>query len=63
MDHPKFREMIEVAAASTDGVSIPSRKVCRAEIMRMFSAQMTHLRNKLKVSTHSNNPMAIIYKL
>ncbi len=47
VEHPKFRQMIEIAAASTKGASIPSRKAARAEIMRMFNTEMDGLRKKL----------------
>ncbi|KAK7678948.1 hypothetical protein QCA50_017823 [Cerrena zonata] len=40
--------MIQVAAAATNGVSIPSRKVCRADAMNMFKKRMCDLREKLK---------------
>lgn len=47
MEHPTFKEMIELAAASTEGITVPSRKVCRQEIMNMFKNQMQDLRKKL----------------
>ncbi|KAI0739796.1 hypothetical protein C8Q80DRAFT_1111210 [Daedaleopsis nitida] len=49
VEHPKFKEMIKIAAAATQGVEIPSRKVARAEIMRLFNDQMKGLRDKLTV--------------
>ena len=39
--------MINLAAAAKDGVAIPSRKVCRNEIMSMFKSHMRDLRAKL----------------
>ncbi|KAG2032844.1 hypothetical protein BDR03DRAFT_840681, partial [Suillus americanus] len=46
-EHPKFKEMIDVAARATNGVKIPGRKATRAEIMRMFKSHLTNLKEKL----------------
>ncbi|KAG1877868.1 hypothetical protein DFJ58DRAFT_644237, partial [Suillus subalutaceus] len=46
-EHPKFKEMIDVAARATNGVKIPGRKATRAEIMRMFKNHLTKLKEKL----------------
>ena len=39
--------MIQVTAASKDSVTIPSRKICRTEIMNIFKTHMQDLRKKL----------------
>ncbi|KAG1804864.1 uncharacterized protein HD556DRAFT_1189375, partial [Suillus plorans] len=49
LEHPKFKEMIDVAARATNGVKIPGRKATRAQIVRMFKAHLTGLRNRLNV--------------
>ncbi|KAH7902998.1 hypothetical protein BJ138DRAFT_1021270 [Hygrophoropsis aurantiaca] len=49
LDHPKFKEMIDVASRATNGVKIPNRKATRDEIMNMFKKQMTRLKDKLNV--------------
>ncbi|KAI0702200.1 hypothetical protein C8Q76DRAFT_633194 [Earliella scabrosa] len=49
VEHPKFKQMIHVAAAATNGVTIPSRKAARAGIMRMFNSELEGLRKKLTV--------------
>jgi hypothetical protein len=41
--------MIGIAARATNGVTIPNRKATRAEVMDMFKAQMTHLKNRFNV--------------
>ncbi|KAJ6618035.1 hypothetical protein B0H10DRAFT_1796135, partial [Mycena sp. CBHHK59/15] len=43
LDHPKFREMIDVAARAQDGVRIPGRKTTRVEILNLFQQQMEAL--------------------
>lgn len=41
--------MINVAARATHGVKLPNRKATRAEIIDMFKAQLTHLKERLNV--------------
>ncbi|KAG1827928.1 hypothetical protein EV424DRAFT_1319047 [Suillus variegatus] len=50
LEHPKFKEMIDIAARATNGVKIPGRKATRAEIIRTFKTHLTGLRSKLNVS-------------
>ncbi|KAG1868057.1 hypothetical protein C8R48DRAFT_544498, partial [Suillus tomentosus] len=50
LEHPKFKEMIDVAARATNGIKIPGRKATRAQIVRTFKAHLTGLRNRLNVS-------------
>ncbi|KAJ3531266.1 hypothetical protein NM688_g7598 [Phlebia brevispora] len=54
LEHPKYVDMIQTAARATNGVTIPSRKTCRQEIMNMFHEQLAALKkdlsNKSKVS-------------
>ncbi|KAJ7257844.1 hypothetical protein C8J57DRAFT_1074314 [Mycena rebaudengoi] len=50
MNHPKFKEMIDIAARSHNGVKIPGRKTTREEILRLFQRQMENLRVRLHVS-------------
>ncbi|KAG1888027.1 uncharacterized protein F5891DRAFT_966302 [Suillus fuscotomentosus] len=49
LEHPKFKEMIDVAARATNGVKIPGRKATRAQIMRMFKNHLTKLKATLNV--------------
>ncbi|KAI0037709.1 hypothetical protein FA95DRAFT_1506641, partial [Auriscalpium vulgare] len=51
LEHPSFKNMIDIASRATNGVVIPGRKATRAEIINMFKAQMTALRNRLNVRT------------
>ncbi|KAG1852294.1 hypothetical protein DFJ58DRAFT_613497, partial [Suillus subalutaceus] len=46
-EHPKFKEMIDVAARATSGIKIPGRNATRAKIMRMFKNHLTKLKEKL----------------
>ena len=44
LEHPKFKELIDVASRAKSGVSIPGRKVTWAEIMHMFKKHLTTLK-------------------
>ncbi|KAG1764932.1 hypothetical protein EDD22DRAFT_775576, partial [Suillus occidentalis] len=50
LEHPKFKEMVDIASCATNGVKIPGRKATCAEIMRMFKNHLMRLRNTLNVS-------------
>jgi hypothetical protein len=50
LEHPKFKEMIDVASRATKGVKIPGRKATRAEIIHTFKDHLTKLKAKLNVS-------------
>lgn len=45
VEHPTFVNMIQVASRATNGVTIPSRKVARNEIIRMFHEQISALKD------------------
>ncbi|KAK7017665.1 ribonuclease H-like domain-containing protein [Favolaschia claudopus] len=47
LDHPKFQDMINIAARATDGVVIPSGKLVREEIIRLFHQQLENLRIRI----------------
>ncbi|RPD52271.1 hypothetical protein L226DRAFT_447447, partial [Lentinus tigrinus ALCF2SS1-7] len=49
LEHPAFKNMIDIAARATDGVKIPGRKTTRDEIIRMFKCNLAKLRDRLKV--------------
>ncbi|KAI0275580.1 hypothetical protein BGY98DRAFT_920392, partial [Russula aff. rugulosa BPL654] len=49
LEHPKFKEMIDLAARATSGVKIPNRKGTRAEIMQVFKNHLTSLKVRLNV--------------
>ena len=48
-EHPAYKKMINVASRTRDGVTIPSRKVARQEIIGMFNKYMLNLRAELNV--------------
>ncbi|KAF9047921.1 hypothetical protein BJ165DRAFT_1583312 [Panaeolus papilionaceus] len=50
LDHPRFKERIDVAARSTHGVVIPSQKKTREYIIELFKKNLASLRDRLKVS-------------
>ncbi|KAG1825069.1 hypothetical protein EV424DRAFT_1537953 [Suillus variegatus] len=50
LEHPKFKDMIDVAARATNGIKIPGRKATCAEIMCIFKNRLT----KLKVTLNSD---------
>jgi hypothetical protein len=49
LEHRTFKKMIDIAARATNGVTVPSRKVTRQEIIDMFKTQMTNLKERLNV--------------
>ncbi|KAF8179097.1 hypothetical protein K438DRAFT_1604216, partial [Mycena galopus ATCC 62051] len=50
LEHPKFRDMIDIASRAKDGVLIPGRKSTREEIIDLFKRRMDQLKTKLNVS-------------
>src|SRR6266481_3344751 len=48
-EHPKFRDMIDVAAHATNGVKIPRRKATCVEIMHIFKNHLAKLKQTLNV--------------
>ena len=49
LEHPRFKEMIDIASRATNGVKIPSRKATRAEIKNMFKDYLMRLKSRLNV--------------
>ena len=49
LEHPKFRDMIDLTARATCGVKIPGRKSTRTEIGHMFKNHLTKLKSQLNV--------------
>ncbi|KAI0249256.1 hypothetical protein BJV78DRAFT_1129912, partial [Lactifluus subvellereus] len=49
-EHPKFKEMIDIASRATNGVKIPGREATHAEIKGMFKKHLTSLKSRLNVS-------------
>jgi hypothetical protein len=47
MDHPKFKEMIQVSSRATNGVVVPDRDNNRKYIINLFKKNMIELRNRL----------------
>ncbi|KAG2107551.1 hypothetical protein BD769DRAFT_1366190, partial [Suillus cothurnatus] len=58
LEHLKFKEMIDVASHTTQGVKIPGHKATRTEIMCMFKNHLTQLKAKLNV--HIIRPFNIL---
>lgn len=49
LEHPKFKELIDVASRAKNGINIPGRKTTRAEIMRVFKNHLTTLKAQLNI--------------
>ncbi|KAI0686300.1 hypothetical protein C8T65DRAFT_525276, partial [Cerioporus squamosus] len=49
LEHPAFKNMIDIAARATEGVKIPNCKTTRREIINMFKCNLTKLRDRLQV--------------
>ncbi|KAL1939214.1 hypothetical protein VTO73DRAFT_10255 [Trametes versicolor] len=47
LEHPAFRNMIDIAARATDGVRVPNRKQTRRAIIETFKRNLTKLRERL----------------
>jgi hypothetical protein len=45
-EHPKFREMVNIAARATNGVKIPNRKATRRAVINLFKKNLYHLRTR-----------------
>ncbi|KAJ7781962.1 hypothetical protein DFH07DRAFT_728535, partial [Mycena maculata] len=58
LTHPKFKEMIDIAARAPNGVKIPGRKATREEIIDLFKRQMDNLRVRINVSVSFVPPSA-----
>ena len=50
LEHPKFKELIDVASRARNGVKIPGRKGTQAEIIHMFKNHLMTLKAQLNVS-------------
>lgn len=49
LEHAKFKELIDIASRTTNGVKIPGQKATQAEIMCMFQNHLTTLKAQLNV--------------
>ncbi|KAI0246225.1 hypothetical protein BJV78DRAFT_1135724, partial [Lactifluus subvellereus] len=50
LEHPKFKEVIDIASRAKNGVKIPGRKSTWGEIIRLFKDHITRLKAQLNVS-------------
>ena len=51
LEHPKFKELINVASCATNGIKIPGQKATQGEIKCMFKDHLVRLKAQLNVST------------
>jgi hypothetical protein len=51
LEHPSFKEMIDIATQATNGVNIPNRKAVREEILHTFKTRLESLKQHLNVSS------------
>ncbi len=49
LEHPKFKELIDIASCVTNGVNIPHQKRTHAKIMRMLKDHLMNLKAQLNV--------------
>ncbi|KAJ6569903.1 hypothetical protein B0H10DRAFT_2354970, partial [Mycena sp. CBHHK59/15] len=47
--HPKFKEMIDIAARATQGINLPNHDQTHEAIIKLFHDQMTKLKIRLHV--------------
>ncbi|KAJ6593318.1 hypothetical protein B0H19DRAFT_17359 [Mycena capillaripes] len=57
LTHPKFKEMIDIAARATEGVNLPNSAQTRDAIIKLFHDQM----NKLNIRLHSDTVTGMIH--
>ena len=50
LEHPKFKELIDVASRATNGVKLPDQRRTRDEIKRLFKEHMIKLKAELNVN-------------
>ncbi|KAG1823906.1 uncharacterized protein BJ212DRAFT_1261854, partial [Suillus subaureus] len=50
VDHPSFKNMINIAAHATNGMVLPNRNTTHHNIMDLFKTQMMKLKDRLNVS-------------
>ncbi|KAF8882548.1 hypothetical protein BD779DRAFT_1444683, partial [Infundibulicybe gibba] len=55
-EHPKFKNMIDVAASATNSVTLPNRKQAREVIVELFKDQMRRLKDRLNVRGFDFSP-------
>lgn len=48
-EHPKFKEMVDIASRAKTSVKIPGRKATRQEIIDMFHNHLRSLKERLNV--------------
>ncbi|KAF6748785.1 hypothetical protein DFP72DRAFT_819814 [Ephemerocybe angulata] len=53
LSHPKFHELIEVAARATNGVKIPEKRAVRDGIIQRFRKNVADLRKRFNVFIHT----------
>jgi hypothetical protein len=56
LEHPKFKELINVASSARNGVKIPGRKATRNQIMHMLKDHLTRLKSQFKVCVYTIPP-------
>ena len=49
LEHPKFKEMIDITSRATNSIKIPGRKATRGEIISLFKDHLIRLKAKLNV--------------
>ncbi|KZP15903.1 hypothetical protein FIBSPDRAFT_749459, partial [Athelia psychrophila] len=59
LEHPKFKDMIDIASRATNGVKIPNRKATRLAIIRMFKSQLSNLKKRLNVSLNPSQTILL----
>jgi hypothetical protein len=49
LEHPAFKNMIDIAACATNGVKLPDRRQTRRAIIDLFKQNLTNLQKRLLV--------------
>jgi hypothetical protein len=49
LEHPDFKEMLNIAATATKGIKIPNQKQTRSAVVEHFKQNLIKLRSHLQV--------------
>lgn len=50
LEHPKFKELLDIVSRATNGIELPGQKMTRGEIKRLFKEHITNLKTQLNVN-------------
>jgi len=61
LEHPKFKELINVASSTQNGVKIPGHKAIHTQIMHMLKDHLMRLKSQFNVHVYTIPPGLFSY--